>query len=197
MQTKQATSQGRSWIMAAMLSDDVRLGVYWQLKLYVFQMAPLVCPCPLVSALFFSMNGIPMLPGVQVKVLGIIIYSALSHTAHLQITSKSCWFHLPNISRMRPYLPASTTTALAKPASHWEKKPPWTSPSTTHCTVVTLVSSRNSKRHELLGLCVCSSLRLGSFLPCVLLPPVPLYRESFMDHHPKVMTLHPESPHRL
>lgn len=126
MQREQVTSQGQSWIMAAMLSDDICLGVYWHLKLYVFQIALLVCPCPLVPAVFFSnsMNGIPILPGVQVKVPGIMIYSALSHTAHLQIISKSCWFRLPNISRMRPFLSASATTALAKPASHWEKKLP-------------------------------------------------------------------------
>lgn len=82
--------------------------------------------CTGACLFFISMKGIPTLPGVWVKVLGIILYSALSHPAHLQIISKSCWFHLPNVSRMRPFLLASTTTFLAKPASQWEKMPPRT-----------------------------------------------------------------------
>lgn len=124
---KQVSSRGRSWIMATMLADGVHWGGYWQLKLYVSKADLLICSCPLATALFEPsppVNGLPILPGVQVKGLGVSLCRALWHTAHLQIPSKCCWSSLPNICRLRPFLTAFTTTALAKAAPHCKKKLP-------------------------------------------------------------------------
>lgn len=45
------------------------------------------------------------------------LLDSFSQTTHIQIISKSRWFSLPPTARMRPFLTASTSTVLAKPAS--------------------------------------------------------------------------------
>lgn len=88
VQIKQVTPQEQSWARATVLADGVHLGVDWQRKLYVSKIDLPIGPCPPAPTLFFpvSTNGIPILPGVQVKGLGVTIYWARPHmhTAKLQ-----------------------------------------------------------------------------------------------------------------
>ena len=113
-----------------------------------------------------------------------------SQTACIQITSKSKGFSLPNTARMSLFLTASTVTVLAKPASHWEKKTCEQARRGLHPTPSILNRSNAGlliglslqKTLVPLGLCACYSLHLKAFLLCVLLPPVPLLRESVTKH---------------
>ena len=50
----------------------------------------------------------------QVKDLGVIFERLLSLRQHVSDTSKTCWFHLRNISRIRKYIPQDTNVVLVK-----------------------------------------------------------------------------------
>ena len=50
----------------------------------------------------------------QVKDLGVIFDRVLSLRQHVSYTSKTCRFHLRNISRIRTYLPHDTSVVLVK-----------------------------------------------------------------------------------
>ena len=50
----------------------------------------------------------------QVKDLGVIFGRVLSLRQHVSYTSKTCRFHLRNISRIRKYIPQDTTVVLIK-----------------------------------------------------------------------------------
>ena len=50
----------------------------------------------------------------QVKDLGIIFDRVLSLRKHVCYTSKTCRFHLRNISRIRKYTPQDTSVVLIK-----------------------------------------------------------------------------------
>ena len=50
----------------------------------------------------------------QVKDLGVIFDRVLSLRQHVSYTSKSCRFHLRNISRIRKYTPQDTSVVLVK-----------------------------------------------------------------------------------
>ena len=50
----------------------------------------------------------------QVKDLGIIFDRVLSLRQHVSYTSKTCLFHLRNISRIRKYIPQDTSVVLVK-----------------------------------------------------------------------------------
>lgn len=108
-----------------------------------------------------------------------------SQTACIQITSKSKGFSLPNTARMRLFLTASAVTVLAKPASHWEKKPCeqarrglYPTPSFLHRSDAGLLVGPFS------CLWVYASAIPSTWKPfcCVLSPPVPLLRESVTKH---------------
>ena len=87
---------------------------------------------------------------------------------------------------MSLFLTASSVTVLAKPASHWEKKPceqAWRglhpTPSILHrSNAGLLVGLSLQKTLVPLGLCIRYSLHLKAFLLCVLSPLVPLLRVS-------------------
>ena len=51
---------------------------------------------------------------LQVKDLGIIFDRVLSIRQHISYTSKTCRFHLRNISRIRKYIPQDTSVVLIK-----------------------------------------------------------------------------------
>ena len=50
----------------------------------------------------------------QVKDLGVIFDRVLSLRQHVSYTSKTCRFHLRNISRIRKYIPQDTSVVLVK-----------------------------------------------------------------------------------
>ena len=50
----------------------------------------------------------------QVKDLGVIFDRVLSLRQHVSYTSKTCRFHLSNISRIRKYIPQDTSVVLVK-----------------------------------------------------------------------------------
>ena len=50
----------------------------------------------------------------QVKDLGVIFDRVLSLRQHVSYTSKTCRFHLRNISRIRKYIPQNTSVVLVK-----------------------------------------------------------------------------------
>ena len=50
----------------------------------------------------------------QVKDLGVIFDRVLSLCHHISYTSKTCRFHLRNISRIRKYIPQDTSVVLVK-----------------------------------------------------------------------------------
>ena len=50
----------------------------------------------------------------QVKDLGVIFDRVLSLRQHVSYTSKTCRFHLRNISRIRKYIPQDTSAVLVK-----------------------------------------------------------------------------------
>ena len=50
----------------------------------------------------------------QVKDLGVIFDRVLSLRQHVSYTSKTCRFHLRNISRIRKYIPQDTSVILVK-----------------------------------------------------------------------------------
>ena len=50
----------------------------------------------------------------QVKDLGVIFDRVLSLRQHVSYTSKTCRFHLRNISRIRKYIPRDTSVVLVK-----------------------------------------------------------------------------------
>ena len=50
----------------------------------------------------------------QVKDIGVIFDRVLSLRRHVSYTSKTCRFHLRNISRIRKYIPQDTSVVLVK-----------------------------------------------------------------------------------
>lgn len=134
--------------MATVLADGVHLGVDWQRKLYVSKIDLLIGPCPLAPALFFpvSMNGIPILPGVQVKGLGVTSYWARPHmhTAKLQANPVGSLFqtYAEGDQVLLPPPPLSWPSQLLGGSESCMMSPLWPAcpPAPTHCTVVTLIS---------------------------------------------------------
>ncbi|XP_063809393.1 uncharacterized protein LOC135022555, partial [Pseudophryne corroboree] len=51
-------------------------------------------------------------PTPQARCLGVILDSELSFVTHIQSVSKSCYIHLRNISKIRPYLTQDTAKTL-------------------------------------------------------------------------------------
>ena len=51
---------------------------------------------------------------LQVKDLGVIFDRVLSLRQHVSYTSKTCRFHLRNISRIRKYIPQATSVVIVK-----------------------------------------------------------------------------------
>ena len=51
---------------------------------------------------------------MQVKDLGVIFDRVLSLRQHVSYTSKTCRFHLRNISRIRKYIPQDMSIVLIK-----------------------------------------------------------------------------------
>ena len=50
----------------------------------------------------------------QVKDLGVIFDRVLSLRQHVSYTSKTCLFHIRNISRIKKYIPQDTSVVLVK-----------------------------------------------------------------------------------
>lgn len=74
-----------------------------------------VAPAPLlrkVGDLTLVIDGCPTSPSPKVRNLGVILDSTLSLSFHIQSITKSAFFHLRNISRLRPSLTDSVTETL-------------------------------------------------------------------------------------
>ncbi|XP_041958625.1 uncharacterized protein LOC121717966 [Alosa sapidissima] len=74
-----------------------------------------VAPAPLlrkVGDLTLVIDGCPTSPSPKVRNLGVIMDSTLSFSFHIQSITKSAFFHLRNISRLRPSLTDSVTETL-------------------------------------------------------------------------------------
>ena len=56
----------------------------------------------------------------QVKDLGVIFDRLLSLRQHVSYTSKTCRFHLRNISRIRKYIPQDTSVVLLKSLDYYD-----------------------------------------------------------------------------
>ncbi|KAG5274109.1 hypothetical protein AALO_G00159280 [Alosa alosa] len=74
-----------------------------------------VAPAPLlrkVGDLTLVIDGCPTSPSPKVRNLGVIMDSTLSFSFHIQSITKTAFFHLRNISRLRPSLTDSVTETL-------------------------------------------------------------------------------------
>lgn len=65
-----------------------------------------------VGDLFLVVDGDTIRPSPEVRNLGVILDPILSLQAHIKTTTKSAFFHLKNISRLRPSLSDSVTETL-------------------------------------------------------------------------------------
>ena len=75
-----------------------------------------VAPAPLlrkIGDLALVVDGCSISPSPEVRNLGVILESTLSLRSHINnITTKSAFYHLRNISRLRPSLTHSVTETL-------------------------------------------------------------------------------------
>ena len=65
-----------------------------------------------VGDLVLQVDGVSTCPSPEVHNLGIILDSTLSFQSHIKSITKMAFFHLRNISRLRPYLFDSVTETL-------------------------------------------------------------------------------------
>ena len=66
----------------------------------------------LLSFLLLEVDGCPITPSPVVRNLGVILDPTLSFQPHINNTTKSAFFHLRNIARLRPSLSDSVTETL-------------------------------------------------------------------------------------
>ena len=74
-----------------------------------------VAPAPLlrkVGDLHLDIDGCSITPSHEVRNLGVILDSSLSFQSHIKKVTKSAFFHLRNISRLRPSLSDTVTETL-------------------------------------------------------------------------------------
>ena len=62
-----------------------------------------------VGDFVLQVDGASISPSTEVRNLGVILDSTLSFQSHIKSISKAAFFHLRNISRLRPYLSYSVT----------------------------------------------------------------------------------------
>ena len=65
-----------------------------------------------VGHFLLHVDGSSITPSVEVRNLGIILDSTLSYQSHIKAITKSAFFHLKNISRLRPSLSDSVAEML-------------------------------------------------------------------------------------
>ncbi|XP_019937121.1 uncharacterized protein [Paralichthys olivaceus] len=70
-----------------------------------------------VGDLLLNIDGCSISPSPEVRNLGIILDSTFSFKSHIKSLTKSAFFHLKNISRLRPSLPDSVAETLTMPSS--------------------------------------------------------------------------------
>ncbi|XP_041638364.1 uncharacterized protein LOC121506616, partial [Cheilinus undulatus] len=65
-----------------------------------------------VGDLMLDVDGTSICPSSEVRNLGVILDSTLSFQSHIKSVTKSAFYHLKNISRLRPSLPDSVAETL-------------------------------------------------------------------------------------
>jgi len=65
-----------------------------------------------VDSFFFTIDSSTVSPSPQVRSLGVILDSTLSFHSHVNNITRSAYFHLGTINRLRPCLTAHTTAIL-------------------------------------------------------------------------------------
>jgi len=78
------------------LIDAAKFDLMSKVKLIILTLSTQALPI----AFLISVDNYPIMPVAQVKKLGVILDSSLFSHTHVQSVRKSCWFYLPNISRI-------------------------------------------------------------------------------------------------